>query len=294
MPSGYGSYWGRLTRTQKVFLAFIAVYIALYFSHLAPTARSMAGICAVLTGLAAAFQLVRRGLRTAIWRLRNRLLVAYVFIAVVPLILVVALVTLSGYVVIGQMAVYLVNKELENRELQLQRAAMAMARFPASNPEVATNRTADIIRHSFPEFDMIASGEHVIRFPKDTTLTHPPSAWGERALGGLILRETAAGKRLYAWAHAAEGKSDITIDRSRLADHHHRQQRAVLELCHRCQQQQHRNLALRLSGERQHHLQPDPDRGRRWIQTEPGKLYRHHRGNFAGGREQPGHHQRTF
>ena len=136
---------------------------------------------------------------------------AYVFIAMVPLILVVALVALAGYVVIGQMAVYLVNKELESRELQLQRAAMAMARFPASNPEVATNRTADILRHSFPEFDLLASGDHVIRFPKDSTLTHPPSAWGERAVGGLIVRETPAGKRLYAWAHAAEGKADITI-----------------------------------------------------------------------------------
>jgi sigma-B regulation protein RsbU (phosphoserine phosphatase) len=211
MPSGYGSYWGRLSRTQKAFLAFVALYLVLYFSRVAPTLQMFVGICTVLVGLAAAFQLARQGLRKAIWRLRNRLMVAYLFIAVVPLFLVVALVALAGYVVIGQMAVYLVNKELDSRENQLQRAAMAMARFPASNPDVATSRTADIIRHSFPEFDLLVSGEHAIRFPADTTLTHPPRTWEERAQGGLIVRKSADGERLYAWAHAIERGNDITI-----------------------------------------------------------------------------------
>src|SRR5271157_2732181 len=211
MPKGYGSYLGRLSRTQKAFLALIAIYIALYFSHAAPATESVVGICVVLFGFAAAFQLARQLLRKAIWRLRNRLLVAYLFIAVVPLILVLALVALSGYVVIGQMAVYLVNKELESREAQLLRSAQAMARFPPTAPDVATNRTAEMIRHSFPEFDMIVSGDREIHFPKETLLTHAPSTWEERTQGGLIVRKTEAGEGLYAWAHAIERKNDITI-----------------------------------------------------------------------------------
>lgn len=212
MPTGYGSYLGRLSRTQKAFLVFIAIYIVLYFTHFSRNIQTWVALLVFLLGVAAAFQLARQVLRKAIWRLRNRLMVAYLFIAVVPLILVLVLVSLAGYVVIGQMAVYLVNKELDSRELQLLRSAQAMARFPASNPEVATNRTAEVLRHSFPEFDLIVSGEREIRYPKDTTLTHPPPTWEERAQNGLIVRKEPNGKeRLYAWAHAIERGNDITI-----------------------------------------------------------------------------------
>jgi phosphoserine phosphatase RsbU/P len=211
MPKGYGSYLGRLTRTQRAFLVLVAIYICLYFSHAAPLAQSIAGIFTVLVGFAAAFQLARAALRKAIWRLRNRLMVAYLFIAVVPLILVVVLVALAGYGIIGQMAVYLVNKELESRELQLLRSAQAMARFPASNPETATNRTAEILHHSFPEFDLLVSGEHMIRFPKQSRLSHPPASWEESSHSGLIVRKTPEGMGLYAWAHAVEQGTDVTI-----------------------------------------------------------------------------------
>ena len=211
MSKGYGSFLGRLTRIQKTFLALLAVYLILYLSGAVPTLRSVDAILCVLAGFAAAFQLARQLLRKAIWRLRNRLIVAYVFIAVVPLFLIVVLVGLAGYVVIGQMAVYLVNREIESREAQLLRSAQAMARFPATNPDIATNRTAEILRHSFPEFDLIVNGEHEIRFPRDTALTHPPLSWGESAHEGLIVRKTETGVGLFAWAHAVERGNDVTI-----------------------------------------------------------------------------------
>jgi len=94
---------------QKTFLVLVGIYIVLYFSHLAPTLQTIVGIGAVVPGFISAFQLASKGIRKAIWRLRNRLLVSYLFIAVVPLILVLMLVVIAGYVVIGQMAVYVVN-----------------------------------------------------------------------------------------------------------------------------------------------------------------------------------------
>ena len=211
MPQGYGQYWSRLTRTQKVFLALVALYILLYASGVAPLARSIIGDLCVFVGFAAAFQWARMAMRKAIWRLRNRLLAAYLFIAVVPLILVVALVGLAGYVVIGQMAVYLVNKELESRETQLLRSAQVLARFPVINADVTTNRTAELIHHNFPEFDLLVSGEHELRFPADSNLAHPPDTWGEGVHSGLILRRTGAGLGLYAWAHAKERGNDVTM-----------------------------------------------------------------------------------
>ena len=55
-------------------------------------------------------------MRNLIWRLRNRLIVAYLFIAVVPIVLILALMLVTSYALVGQMAVYLVNRELENRD----------------------------------------------------------------------------------------------------------------------------------------------------------------------------------
>ena len=56
----------------------------------------VAGLLLTIFGIAAAYQLARRIARRAIWRLRNRLIVAYLFIAVVPIVLILALVIFCG------------------------------------------------------------------------------------------------------------------------------------------------------------------------------------------------------
>jgi len=112
MRKGYGAIWRRARPDRESLSRFAAVYALLYFTRLAPTMQSLAALGAIVLALLALLKLARRGMRKAIWRLRNRLIVAYLFIAVVPIILIVALVEIAGYAVIGQMAVYLVNTEL--------------------------------------------------------------------------------------------------------------------------------------------------------------------------------------
>src|SRR5260370_38274362 len=71
-----------------------------------------AGAGAVLTvacygaGLIVLVRFVRKNLKTALWRLRNRLIVSYMFIAVVPTALLMLLVVNPGRVLLGQEAVY--------------------------------------------------------------------------------------------------------------------------------------------------------------------------------------------
>src|SRR5689334_22494041 len=62
-----------------------------------------------------ALRLIRLAFRRGIWRLRNRLLAAYLFMAVVPILLIATLAYLSARVVASQFAVYLVTSELERR-----------------------------------------------------------------------------------------------------------------------------------------------------------------------------------
>ncbi|HZL57774.1 MAG TPA: hypothetical protein VFC21_11855, partial [Bryobacteraceae bacterium] len=65
-------------------------------------ALALAGIGAVVV-----YRAIRRVLRQSIWRLRNRLILTYVFIGLVPIVLILALTALGTYIVSGQAAVYL-------------------------------------------------------------------------------------------------------------------------------------------------------------------------------------------
>ena len=67
------------------------------------------------------FCLVLRGMRWTrqrlMWRLRNRLIVTYVFIGVIPIVLLISMVLLAGYLFAGQFATYIALADLDN-ELQ--------------------------------------------------------------------------------------------------------------------------------------------------------------------------------
>ncbi len=56
-----------------------------------------------------------RLMRRFVWRIRNRLIVAYIFIGVVPVLLIFAMLTIGLYVLMGQVATYLLTRELQHR-----------------------------------------------------------------------------------------------------------------------------------------------------------------------------------
>jgi HAMP domain-containing protein len=78
-------------------------------------AGAIATVVCYVVGAIVVVRLIRRNLKQALWRLRNRLMVSYLFIAVVPITLLILLVFTAGRVLIGQVAIYLVNAELERR-----------------------------------------------------------------------------------------------------------------------------------------------------------------------------------
>jgi phosphoserine phosphatase RsbU/P len=63
----------------------------------------------------------------ALWRLRNRLIVTYTFIGVIPVVLLVALALGSFYLFAGQFATFIVTTELKSELRSLQAANTAMA-----------------------------------------------------------------------------------------------------------------------------------------------------------------------
>jgi sigma-B regulation protein RsbU (phosphoserine phosphatase) len=202
-------FWRQLGGIERAFLIAVALWAILLASGIAPTWQSLLGLASVILGLVSLFRLARLAMRSAIWRLRNRLIAAYLFIAVVPIVLILTLVGFAGYAIIGQMAVYLVNTELSHREDFLVRQAEALARVPAGDPERALGRAAMMVRAVFPDFQLLVTGpDRALRFPPDTPLTQPPGKW-QRA-HGLILRKEGSEERLYAWAHARD-QEEVTL-----------------------------------------------------------------------------------
>src|SRR6266700_4947366 len=113
-----------------VFFAFLIADEAV--EAIAPNSRLYAFIsaCTNASGAWLVVRLFRLAIRRGIWRLRNRLLAAYLFMAVVPILLIATLAVLGARAVASQLAVYLVTSELDRRieGLQLLGQSLAQAR----------------------------------------------------------------------------------------------------------------------------------------------------------------------
>src|SRR5262245_25717391 len=96
MAKGWRHYWKQVGIIDRAFLASILLYTALFFTGRLPSLQTFVGLSAVLLGVVSLFRLGRLAMKSAIWRLRNRLIAAYYFIAVVPIVLIVALVAIAS------------------------------------------------------------------------------------------------------------------------------------------------------------------------------------------------------
>src|SRR5579864_1034861 len=155
MQNGGTAYWRRLGRVERAFLIAIILYVILRISGISSMAQMTTAVVAFFLGLVTLFRVARRGMKEAIWRLRNRLIAAYLFIAVVPIVLILTLMGIACWMVIGQMAVYLVNTELTHREMTLWRPVEALAHQPPTGDhEPAVRRMSMMLRTGFPSFQL--------------------------------------------------------------------------------------------------------------------------------------------
>src|SRR3954451_14551711 len=201
----------RLSGIDKIFLLFAVVYAAVAVRGRAPLAQSLLALTTIIFGMLALFQFARRRIGKAIWRLRNRLIAAYLLIAVVPVVLILALVTFTANTVVGQMAVYLVNTELQDREGSLLRQARGLARVPVGGDrERAIGRFEFFMRDIFPLFELRATGAQDLRSPVDSSLEHPPADWDDRK-SDLVIRTYKGETKLYALAHARMEREEVTV-----------------------------------------------------------------------------------
>ncbi len=188
-----------------VFFAALAAWALWRWLAPASAVRSLLEVLVFFLGawllLRAARQLVRR----TIWSLRNRLYVAYLFIAVVPVCLVLLLAAAGAYILTGQIGIFLVHSELERRTASLRNTAEFLLSATETRRSEALREMAEHYSKRFPGLEILIQDKREIRLPPTATITAPPPGWGN--IGGVVIRDGA----LFAWAHAAAENREVTL-----------------------------------------------------------------------------------
>jgi sigma-B regulation protein RsbU (phosphoserine phosphatase) len=189
------SLWKRTGKLDKAFLAALLLYLILRVAWAGSGVEEFIGFIAIVLGCWLGIRLLRTGLRKLTWRLRNRLMVAYLFIAVLPILLILTLVGLGGYMLAGQVAVYLVRSELDRRMIALRSDAQEL-----SSSDAAIQQVGEADRRQFPGLILWTSKNGMaVQWPRETALQL--SAGPTTESSGIASR----GGRFYAWAKSKMG-----------------------------------------------------------------------------------------
>ncbi|HEY3973781.1 MAG TPA: SpoIIE family protein phosphatase [Candidatus Sulfotelmatobacter sp.] len=140
---------GRMARIACYFAGMAAVLYALqkflglfarsWGEHLSGWVGFLVFVATVLFSVLAFRWLKRR----ILWRLRNRLIVTYVFIGVIPAVLLVTMAIVSLYGLAGQFAVFVVTSEINSQLRSLEAANAAVSNELAARLEHGANPAAE-------------------------------------------------------------------------------------------------------------------------------------------------------
>ncbi|MBI3667412.1 MAG: SpoIIE family protein phosphatase [Acidobacteria bacterium] len=172
--------------------------------------RGVLQFLAYIAAFLLAFKLLRLWIRTLLWRVRNRMILLFLFVGLVPLILVTALVGLAGYILTGQVAVYIATSELDRRAGRLQGTAAALVwslrAAPAARRAELVNSYLTSAAENWPGLQarVLDSGRTTV-FPPGAGL-EPPYPPG-RELRGIV----RLGRSFYLVAHASSPSATSAV-----------------------------------------------------------------------------------
>src|SRR5258706_6025418 len=117
-PNRLQALWLRMSFVDIAALVVIVAYAALWVSRSFFPRTPQGGFLLFLAVLAFGYVMVR-GFRWArkhlLWSLRNRLVIAYLFIAVVPVLLLLTMAGLGAYLLYWQLGAYFLYTDMQER-----------------------------------------------------------------------------------------------------------------------------------------------------------------------------------
>jgi sigma-B regulation protein RsbU (phosphoserine phosphatase) len=195
----------KISRTGLAFAVLGIVWLLLTVMHVAAGLAVLIAFVEAILGLVLVLWLIRYLARKSIWRLRNRLIVTYLFIGVMPVVLILILVAIGGWIVAGQVAVFLVNSELERRMESLNEPAQILGWSSPDTRDRVLKQVEAFALNRFPNIRILLHAEEDVVFPPEAKMQIPPEGWGDTR--GLMVR----GGRFYQWAHVTRGETEVVM-----------------------------------------------------------------------------------
>ena len=189
LSSSLKMFWRRLSGFDIVALVIFALGVVAVAADLGGSAFSFLKFLAVLCLFYLLFRMIGWWRSRLLWSLRNRLIVAYLFIALVPILLIVTLVGLAGRILYSQLGAYLLYEDIQVRINSLADMAehIAAAHGPATRGSSEEEFESALAAQSKAVHDRELP-ELSITFSDDMTLLHRV-AKGADSFAGLIQEE---------------------------------------------------------------------------------------------------------
>ncbi len=185
---------------EGAFAALLLSYLAIGAFRGAGPLTATLGFATLMVGLFLSIRVSRTLVRQLLWRLRNRLIIAYFFIAVVPVCLIVALGVLGTYLLGGQLSTYLLTAELERRTGSLRNTTQFLVREPGRVQDWFNN-IGPLIRSRYPGLEIIVQqGDRISTYPPQSRFTLPDAT--AASTSGLLVKD----EMLYGWAYVKQGE----------------------------------------------------------------------------------------
>ena len=159
-------------------------------------------------GFIVAVRFLRYLLRTILWSLRNRLLVVYVLVGVLPIFLILVLVGASAWALTSELAVYVATSSIDRQLAVIADTAEVLHNLPAGQRQAAIPKMMQLMRGQAPDVVIsVKDSTGIHRYPPGAP--EIPFASGWKSAHGLV----ALNDDFYAWAHLVDEQEEITVIR---------------------------------------------------------------------------------
>ena len=179
--------WSHLSWLEIVSSAIVAIGLLAELFGMSGGIFSFVEYLAVLAGLYLLFRFIGWWRGRLLWSLRNRLIVAYLFIAVVPILSIVILVVLAARILYSQLGAYLLYEDLHQRIALIadisEHIAVAHETLPASITLGESERVLAAESHAVHDNELPGLQ---ITFSNDLPLLSKVAQSGKNSFAGLL------------------------------------------------------------------------------------------------------------
>lgn len=192
---------------EKLFLLSLLAALVAQASDSGGLPVLVSGVLAGGLGTVVIWRLGLRAARRAIWSLKNRLIVAFLLFAFVPIALIVVLAEAGAWAVAGQVGAYMLNNEYERRIAALRGIAFSLARAAPQARAEAVRRAGFIYGDRYPGLEIVVHDEkgQEVRFPAESNLRVPPKRHAN--IAGVLIKDGT----FHLWAHAGNERSEAVL-----------------------------------------------------------------------------------